>query len=75
MSKYDNNMRIYRSSNKYNTKRKSFPPKMPEFKSIYIEFKEPAATKYLLEKGWPLNIENFSIRIFPANDNHPEMLK
>jgi hypothetical protein len=76
MSKYDNNMRIYRSSNRYNTKqRKTFPPKMPEFKSIFIEFKEPAAVKYLLEKGWSINIENFSIRIFPTNDNHPETKK
>ncbi|PKC64916.1 hypothetical protein RhiirA1_515780 [Rhizophagus irregularis] len=46
-----------------------FAPKQPQYKTVYIEFRTTAGAKYLIERGWSLDIEDFNIKILPTN-NH-----
>ncbi|PKK61205.1 hypothetical protein RhiirC2_718582 [Rhizophagus irregularis] len=47
-----------------------YAPKPPQYKTVYIKFTNESGAKYLLEKGWSLNIEDFNIKILPSNNNH-----
>lgn len=62
-------MKRYRNNNQ-GRRNGRFAPKQPQFKTVYIEFKTAAGAKYLIEKGWSLNIEDFNIKILPSNNNH-----
>ncbi|CAB4472817.1 unnamed protein product [Rhizophagus irregularis] len=62
-------MKRYRNNNQ-GRRNGRFAPKQPQYKTVYIEFKTAAGAKYLLEKGWSLNIEDFNIKILPTNNNH-----
>ncbi|CAB4443360.1 unnamed protein product [Rhizophagus irregularis] len=66
---FENEMKRFRQNNS-GRRNGRFAPKQPQYKTIYIEFKTEAGAKYLLEKGWSLNIEDFNIKILPTNNNH-----
>ncbi|GBC41405.2 uncharacterized protein OCT59_001611 [Rhizophagus irregularis] len=62
-------MKRYRNNNQ-GRRNGRFAPKQPQYKTVYIEFRTAAGAKYLIEKGWSLNIEDFNIKILPTNNNH-----
>ncbi|CAB4386380.1 unnamed protein product [Rhizophagus irregularis] len=62
-------MKRYRQNNS-GRRNNRFAPKQPQYKTIYIEFRTEVGAKFLLEKGWSLNIEDFNIKILPTNTNH-----
>lgn len=66
---YEFEMRRYKQNN-YGRRNTRYAPKQPQYKTVYIEFINEAGAKYLLEKGWSLNIEDFNIKILPSNNNH-----
>ncbi|CAB4446913.1 unnamed protein product [Rhizophagus irregularis] len=67
-------MKRYKNNNQ-GRRNGRFAPKLPQFKTVYIEFKTAAGAKFLMEKGWSLNIEDFNIRILPTNNNHEAYLQ
>ncbi|CAB5184948.1 hypothetical protein RhiirA5_423575 [Rhizophagus irregularis] len=66
---YEFDMKRHRQ-NHVNRRNDRFAPKQPQYKTIYIEFRTEAGAKFLLERGWSLNIEDFNIKILPTNNNH-----
>ncbi|CAB4446735.1 unnamed protein product [Rhizophagus irregularis] len=66
---YEFEMKRYRNNN-HGRRNGRFAPRQPQYKTVYIEFKTAAGAKYLMDKGWSLNIEDFNIKILPTNNNH-----
>ncbi|EXX65205.1 uncharacterized protein OCT59_023844 [Rhizophagus irregularis] len=74
IQKFEFEMKRYRNNNQ-GRRNGRFAPKLPQYKTVYIEFKTAAGAKYLMDKGWSLDIEDFNIRILPTNNNHEAYLK
>ncbi|CAB4373571.1 unnamed protein product [Rhizophagus irregularis] len=69
LQKYDFNMKRHRQNNS-SRRNNRYASKPPQYKTVYIKFTNETGAKYLLEKGWSLNIEDFNIKILPSNNNH-----
>lgn len=69
LNNHERAFKRFKTAKAKNPRANIFAPRPPQFKNIYIEFRDPTGPKYLLQKGWGLPIKNFVIRILPST-NH-----